>query len=58
MLCIFLEDPSHCIAGNPIYENHEIPIVVIGVFLPPESIPASFIEKARPDIDLLAGEEE
>jgi len=58
MLCIFLEDPSHNIAGIPIYENNDIPVVMIGLFLPPNSISAAFIEIARPGVEISAGEEE
>jgi hypothetical protein len=58
MLCIFLEDPSHSIVGNPVYEDNEIPIVMIGFFLPPQSISAAFIEMARPGADISVGEEE
>jgi len=58
MLCIFLEDPSHSIAGIPIYDDNDIPIVMIGFFLPPQSISAAFIEMSRPGADISVGEEE
>ena len=58
MLCIFLEDPSHNIAGHNVYNDNDIPIVMIGFFLPPKSISAAFIEMARPGVELPAGEDE
>lgn len=58
MLCIFLEDPSHNISGIPVYADNNIPVVMIGFFLPPNSISAAFIEMARPGVGISAGEEE
>jgi len=58
MLCIFLEDPNHKIAGHNVYSDNDIPIVMIGFYLPPESISAQFIEMARPGVELPKGEEE
>ena len=52
MLCIFVEDPSVNIAGIPTYNNNAIPIIIIGFFIPPESLPAAFIEIARPGIGI------
>jgi len=58
MLSIFLEDPSHSIVGNPVYEDNEIPIVMIGFFLPPQSISAAFIEMPRPAAVISVGDDD
>ena len=52
MLCIFLEDPSKNFAGIPIYNDNGIPIVIIGFYLPPGSLPSAYIDTARPGIDI------
>ena len=52
MLCIFLEDPGQSFAGIPVYNDNGIPIVIIGFYLPPETLSPAFIEMARPGVEI------
>jgi hypothetical protein len=52
MLCIFLEDPGQSFAGIPVYKDNGIPIVIIGFYLPLDSLSPAFIEMARPGVEV------